>query len=224
MDRDGRRTAPEDITAAVVERFADCRDDRLRQIMQSLVRHLHAFVLEVRLTEEEWEQASGSSPRPVHITDERRQEFILWSDTLGLSMLVDAVNDDRPPGRPSRPCSGPFYVPGSPLRTYGDEHRRGAGRRSGLGARTGARPRRRRRSPDAELDVWQNGDNRLYAVQDADAPEDHLRGRFRTDARTGRYAFVAVRPVPYPIPARRTGRSRCWPRPAATPGGRRTST
>ncbi len=193
----GGRTAPEDITAAVVDRFAGCSDDRLRQIMQSLVRHLHAFVLDVGLTEQEWMEGIRILTATGDITDERRQEFILWSDALGVSMLVDAVNNDLGGGTEST-VLGPFYVPGSPLRDYGgsiaEEPAGAAAWVHGQVLSTDGSP-----VPDAELDVWQNGDNRLYAVQDAEAPEEHLRGRFRT-REDGSYAFLAVRPLPYQIP------------------------
>ena len=192
------RTTPADITASVVASFDDCADERLRTMLQALVRHLHAFAVEVGLTQAEWEGAVRALTETGHITDERRQEFILWSDTLGLSMLVDALANPLPPGATESTVLGPFYVPDAPLRDYGAnlaEESAGEpawvhGRVLGLEGNGIA---------GAELDVWQNGDNRLYAVQDPDAPEAHLRGRFRTRD-DGSYAFLAVRPVPYTIP------------------------
>jgi catechol 1,2-dioxygenase len=193
----GQRTAPQDITADVVARFEGCRDERLRQVMQSLVRHLHAFAVEVGLTEEEWEQGIRILTATGEITDERRQEFILWSDALGLSMLVDAVNNAGPAGIEST-VLGPFYVPGSPLREYGASlAEEPAGDPAWVYGRVlsvDGSP-----VPGAELDIWQNGDNRLYAVQDPHAPAGHLRGRF-TAREDGSYAFLGVRPVAYPIP------------------------
>jgi protocatechuate 3,4-dioxygenase beta subunit len=166
--------------------------------MQGLVRHLHAFATEVRLTQAELETAIAVLTETGEITDEHRQEFILWADTLGLSSLVDALMNPKPPGATEPTVRGPFYVPDAPLREYGAsiaEHAAGApawihGRVIGLDARPLA---------GAEIDVWQNGDDRLYAVQRPDAPEAHLRGRFFT-REDGTYAFLAVRPVPYPIP------------------------
>jgi catechol 1,2-dioxygenase len=167
--------------------------------MQSLVRHLHSFAAEVGLTQDEWEAGIAALTATGHITDERRQEFILWSDALGLSMFIDALAHDLPPGATESTVLGPFHVPGSPLRDYGANIAELA---SGLPAwvhgrvvdATTGEP-----LAGAEVDVWQNGDNRLYAVQDPTAPEDHLRGRFRTRD-DGSYAFLAVRPTPYPIP------------------------
>jgi catechol 1,2-dioxygenase len=192
-----RRTTPEEITAAVIERFEGCSEPRLREIMQSLTRHLHSFAREVGLTEDEWQVAIEMLTATGRITDERRQEFILWSDTMGLSMLVDALANELPAGATESTVLGPFYVPGSPLREYGANI---AEQEAGTPAWVHGRILSVDGKPlDAELDVWQNGDNRLYAVQDPEAPEDHLRGRFRTRA-DGSYAFLAVRPVPYPIP------------------------
>jgi catechol 1,2-dioxygenase len=192
------RTSPEDITAAVVASFDRCEDPRLRTIAQSLVRHLHGFAAEVGLTQAEWEQAIGILTATGHITDERRQEFILWSDSMGISMLVDALANPLPEGATESTVLGPFYVPGSPERGYGESIVEEA---AGDPAWVYGRVLDTERQPiaAAELDVWQNGDNRLYAVQDPEAPEDHLRGRFRTRD-DGTYAFVAVRPVPYTIP------------------------
>lgn len=192
------RTTPDDITAAVVKRFEGCPDPRLREIMQSLTSHLHAFVKEVGLTEEEWRAAIAILTATGQITDDKRQEFILWSDSMGVSMLVDAVAHAAPSGATESTVLGPFFVPNSPLREYGermDEKDAGApawihGRVLSLDGTPLA---------GAELDVWQNGDDLLYAVQDPEAPEDHLRGRYRT-REDGTYGFIGVRPTAYPIP------------------------
>ena len=193
------RTPPSAITAAAVASFDGCGDERLREIMQSLTRHLHAFAIDVGLTEAEWAQAIGALTATGHITDERRQEFILWSDTLGLSMLVDALANPLPEGATESTVLGPFYVPGAPLRDYGANlAEMAAGDPAWVHGRIldpEGRP-----IPGAELDVWQNGDDELYAVQNPDAPDDHLRGRFHA-REDGSYAFLAVRPVPYTIPS-----------------------
>src|ERR1700704_6228577 len=112
-------TTPADITAAVLASFEQCSDPRLRALMQALVRHLHEFAVDVGLTEEEWRALIGVLTQTGHLTDEKRQEFILWSDTLGLSMLVDALTHVVPAGATESTVLGPFYVPGSPAREYG---------------------------------------------------------------------------------------------------------
>jgi len=197
-DTAAQRTTPADITARVEASFADCPDPRLREIMQALVRHLHGFATEVGLTEDEWRQAIATLTATGHITDERRQEFILWSDALGLSMLVDALANPRPPGATESTVLGPFYLPGAPEHGFGDNI---ALEPAGLPTWVHGRVLDLEGEPiaGAELDVWQNGDDQLYAVQKPEGPEDHLRGRFTTRD-DGSYAFLAVRPVPYSIP------------------------
>jgi hydroxyquinol 1,2-dioxygenase len=206
------QTTPDDITAAVLASFGRCPDERLGMVMRSLTAHLHAFVKEAGLTEEEWRAAIGALTETGHITSGTRQEWILWSDALGVSMLVDAlanrapaepVDGADPAGGAAGPATestvqGPFYVPGSPLRSYGERiDVMPAG--EPLWVHGTVRSLDGRPLAGAELDVWQNGDNELYAVQDPQAPEEHLRGRFITRD-DGGYAFLTVRPTPYPIP------------------------
>jgi hydroxyquinol 1,2-dioxygenase len=194
-----KRTTPADITASALASFDGCADPRLRELMQALVRHLHAFAVDVSLTEGEWREMIAVLTATGDITDERRQEFILWSDALGLSMLVDALAHELPAGATESTVLGPFYVPGSPMREYGESMVVEGG--AGVPALVYGRVLDVSGTPiaGAELDVWQNGADMLYAVQRPEAPEDHLRGRYQTRD-DGTYAFVAVRPVPYPIP------------------------
>jgi hydroxyquinol 1,2-dioxygenase len=192
-------TTPEAITAAATDSFRRCADPRLREIMQSLVRHLHGFIDEVHLTPAEWSAAIAILTQTGRMTDEHRQEFILWSDTLGASMLVDALDNPLPAGATESTVLGPFYLPGAPLREYG----------ANLAAEDGAgtpalvhghvRDTAGRPIAGAELDIWQNGADQLYTVQRPEAPEDHLRGRLLT-REDGSYAFIGVRPLPYPVP------------------------
>lgn len=194
----GERSPAAVITAEAVASFEGCTDPRLRGLMQAFVSHLHAFAMETQLTEAEWRGLIDTLTATGRITDERRQEFILWSDALGLSMLVDAIAHQASGGVTESTVLGPFYTPGAPLRSYGEQM-------AAEPAGTPAWVHGRVLSTDgsciagAELDVWQNGSDRLYAVQRPDAPEDHLRGRYRT-REDGTFAFLAVRPVAYPIP------------------------
>jgi hydroxyquinol 1,2-dioxygenase len=186
------------LTAAVEASFEGCADERLRTVLQGLVRHLHAFALDVALTEEEWRRGIDALTETGRITNDERQEFVLWSDALGLSMLVDALAHAKPPGATESTVLGPFWVEGSPERAYGEAiFDSAAGEPAWVHGRVlsvdGAP------IPGAELDVWQNDANELYGVQNDDAPEAHLRGRFRTRG-DGSYAFLGVRPVPYRIP------------------------
>jgi hydroxyquinol 1,2-dioxygenase len=194
------RTSPEDITAAAVASFDGCEDERLRELLQALTRHLHAFASEVGLTQEEWAAAVQALVETGRITQGGRNEFVLWSDTLGLSMLVDALANPKPPGATESTIVGPFWAPGDPLRDYGDAIFETAP--AGEPALVHGRVLDLDGEPiaGAELDVWQNDADELYAVQRAEGPEDHLRGRFLT-REDGSYAFVGVRPVVYPIPS-----------------------
>jgi catechol 1,2-dioxygenase len=186
------------ITAEAIASFAHTPDARLRQIMQALIKHLHAFVAEVNLSEDEWMQAIQILTATGHITDDKRQEFILWSDALGVSMLVDALAHPNASGATESTVLGPFWTPGAPPRAYGESI---SEEPDGTPALVRGFVRNTRGEPiaGAELDIWQNGDDGLYTVQDPEAPEAHLRGRYTT-REDGSYAFVGVRPVPYTIP------------------------
>jgi catechol 1,2-dioxygenase len=188
-----------EITESVIRRFDACPDPRLREIMQAFVEHLHGFISQVELTPQEWAAAIRILTATGDITDEHRQEFILWSDTLGVSMLVDAFANRLPVGATESTVLGPFYVPGSPLRAFGESMlvEGSIGTPAWVHGRvldTDGQP-----IAGAELDLWQNDADMLYAVQKQEGPEDHLRGRYRT-REDGSFAFIAVRPVPYPIP------------------------
>lgn len=191
-------TTPAEITEAAVRSFDGCPDARLREIAQKLVRHLHAFAEDARLTEAEWLGGIGFLTRTGQTCTDSRQEFILLSDTLGLSMLLDAINHRKPAGATESTVLGPFYVPDSPWRANGDAI---------MDLSTGEPAVVRGRVVDtagdpvagAVLDVWQNAANMLYAVQDPDQPDGNGRGRFRAE-RDGSFWFHTIRPVDYPIP------------------------
>jgi hydroxyquinol 1,2-dioxygenase len=195
------RTAPSDITAAALASFERCSDPRLRELMLAFVSHLHKFAREVELREEEWRGLIAALTATGQITDDRRQEFILFSDALGLSMLVDALANPLPEGATESTVLGPFYVPGAPRREYGQSIVADTDVPDAVPAWVHGRVLNLEGDPivGAELDVWQNGPDRLYAVQRPEAPEDHLRGRYFT-RKDGSYALLAVRPVPYTIP------------------------
>ena len=185
------------ITDAVVERFAATPDPRLKQILSSLVRHAHDFVRDVELTQEEWLAAILFLTRTGHMSDDKRQEFILLSDTLGISMLVDAINHRQPEGATETTVLGPFYVQNPPV--LGD----GADISAGLEG-TPLHVSGRVTAPDgtplagAFVDVWQSDDDGFYDVQKpGDDPQ--LRARFITDAE-GRFTLWTLVPKYYPIP------------------------
>jgi protocatechuate 3,4-dioxygenase beta subunit len=192
-----------DLTGAVLERLQATPDARLREIMTALIRHLHGFVTEVGLTGDEWLAVIRFLTATGQACTDQRQEFILLSDTLGVSMLVDLLAEQPSAGgagfATESTVLGPFYVADSPEREFGASiAERPSGEPAwytGLVTDTDGSP-----IEGATLDVWQNADDMLYAVQNQDAPPDNLRGIFRTRD-DGSFAFLGVRPTDYPIPA-----------------------
>ena len=201
--KERRNLADAELTRAVEASFDGTPDPRLREVLQALVRHLHAFASEVQLTEAEWFAAIDFLTRTGHITDDKRQEFILASDVLGLSMLVVGMNNRRPPGATESTVFGPFFIEGSPrLR----ERRRHGQRRAGravLHERHRALDRRRP-GPGRALEIWQADEDGFYDVQYADLDEARGRGHLHS-ADDGRYWFW--RCSPRPIRSRPTARS-----------------
>jgi hydroxyquinol 1,2-dioxygenase len=195
-----RNKTEDDITAEVLARFAATPDPRLRRIMLSLISHLHAFVKEVELTEAEWFQAIEILTEAGKMCSDRRQEFILFSDTLGVSMVVDLLDHRKPEGATESTVFGPFHRLGAPEMSTGGNiaHRD----RTGLPALVTGRvlDLDGRPIPGALLDVWQTQSNGLYDSQDQNPDALHMRGKFRSDGE-GRYAIRTVRPVNYPIPS-----------------------
>lgn len=195
------RMTEDQLTDEVVGRLEATPDQRLREVMQALVRHVHAFAREVRLTDEEWLRGIRFLTATGDITDAVRQEFILLSDTLGLSSLVDLINHSDVDSLATEPTIlGPFYVPESPWREFGasmveyDDGGEPAILR-GVVRDDGGTP-----VAGAVIDVWQNAATGFYAVQQPDEqPATNLRGRYVSDDR-GRFEIRTVRPVPYPIP------------------------
>src|SRR5712691_4312812 len=191
----------DDITAEVLQRFSATQDPRLRQIMLGLIKHLHAFVKEVELTEAEWFQAIGILTEAGRMCSDKRQEFILFSDTLGVSMVVDLISHRKPDGATESTVFGPFHRLGAPELPAGGNiahlDKKGtptlvSGRVLDLDGEPIA---------GALLDVWQAQSSGLYDSQDQGlGGELHMRGKFRTDAE-GRYLIRTVLPVNYPIPS-----------------------
>ena len=220
------------LTEAVLDSFARTASPRLRQVLRSLVTHLHAFAQDVRLTEEEWFAGIEFLTRTGQISDERRQEFVLASDVLGLSMLVIGLNHghfaepgstehaaDRrrgpgdPPAATESTVLGPFFAEGSPRFDNGDDIANGAPgqpclMQGSVRSVTGAA------LAGARLEVWQADDDGFYDVQYGAEAETRARGHLHADG-DGRWWFWSVRPEAYPIPddgpvgtlLRATGRS-----------------
>jgi catechol 1,2-dioxygenase len=186
------------ISQQAVNSFNDAPNARYKQIMQSLVRHLHAFVSEVELTEQEWFEGIGFLTDTGHKCDGLvRQEFILLSDTLGVSMLVDAINHRHSAMATETTVFGPFYIDGMPDREFGENMAFTAGETALVRGRVV--DIHGNALAGAVLDVWQTAENGMYSGQDTEQPFGNLRGRYRTDA-DGCFAIRTIVPVAYPIP------------------------
>ena len=183
----------------VIARNAGAKDARLAEVMAVLVRHLHAAVKEIEPTTDEWMTAVQFLTGTGQMCNDWRQEFILLSDVLGVSMLVDAINNRKPSGASESTVLGPFHVADAPELAMGSDicldHK---GERMLVQGRildTGGRP-----VAGARIDVWQANDEGFYDVQQKGIqPDFNLRGVFRTGA-DGRYWFKGVKPRFYPIP------------------------
>jgi hydroxyquinol 1,2-dioxygenase len=187
------------ITPAFMGRLDHCENPRLKQVMTSLVTHLHAFAREVALTEDEWMQGIQFLTATGHQCDAKRQEFILLSDTLGLSMLVVAQNNAKPAGATEATVFGPFHVADTPVIEQGADLSGGA---PGTPMFVEARVTSTDGMPiaNAEVDVWQADDDGLYDVQRPELGDTRrARGLLRTDA-NGVVRFRSIAPTAYPVP------------------------
>jgi hydroxyquinol 1,2-dioxygenase len=186
----------ETLTDAVLAKLEGATDPRFKQIMTSLIRHLHAFVRETELTEAEWFAGIRFLTATGQKCDDKRQEYILLSDTLGMSMLVDAINHRKPAGATETTVLGPFYVPGAgDLPQWADIANGCAGEPayvSGHILDVNGAP-----IEGATLDIWQTDGEGWYDVQKPGAA--WARGKIRSDAK-GFFGFRTVKPVSYPIP------------------------
>lgn len=188
----------DNITDLAVERWATAESPRLAELMTALVRHLHAFAREVHLSEDEWMAAMRWLTETGQISDAKREEFILASDVVGLSMLVVQMNNRFTPEATPATVLGPFYIDGSPAAPYGHDMSDGA---EGVplfvhgsvcdasGAPIGG----------AVLDVWQADSEGVYEAQLGDVDEARLRAKYRT-REDGSYCLRSVVPLGYTIP------------------------
>lgn len=186
------------ITQAVIARLAETPDARLRQLMTSLVQHLHAFARETQLTEQEWKLGIDFLTAVGHTCGPTRQEFILLSDVLGLSMLTVAMNNDKPEGCTEATVFGPFHVADAPHYALGADVANGAvgepclvrGRVLSLDGQP---------LPAARVEVWQADADGKYDVQYEGLDRPQARGVLTSDSQ-GRFEFRTIVAEPYPIP------------------------
>lgn len=185
-------------TQAAIDSFEGTPDPRLRELMQGLVKHLHAFAREAKLTQEEWFQGIDFLTRVGQTCTDTRQEFILLSDVLGLSMLNVEINNAKPAACTEATVFGPFHVEGAPVYENGQDVANGAVGKPCV-------VRGSIRGPDGEaiggavVEVWQADDEGLYDVQKPDLDQAQARGVLHSRA-DGSFDFHSVVPEPYPIP------------------------
>ena len=187
------------ITEAVLGRVRNASDPRVRQVSEAVVRHLHKFIREVDPTFEEWQQAIQFLTDTGKMCSDTRQEFILLSDTLGASMLVDAINHRLPEGATETTVLGPFYVDNPPVAELGDDISGGAEGIPmychGIVRDSGGKP-----IAGAIVDTWHSDDEGYYDVQHYDEGGTiSMRARFQTDE-NGEFRFWSIVPNYYPIP------------------------
>ncbi|MCY1216296.1 Hydroxyquinol 1,2-dioxygenase [compost metagenome] len=196
-----RNINEDSITQAVIGAMAGCKNPRLLSVMTSLVQHLHAFAREVALTEDEWFEGIKFLTAAGNISDDKRQEFILLSDVLGLSTLVTAQNNLKPEGCTESTVFGPFFVEGAPKFDNGDDIANGA-KGTPCFVRGTVKSLDGRPIAGAVIDVWQSDEEGFYDVQSPIASGEHehrARGQLRSDAEGG-FNFRSILAHHYPIP------------------------
>ena len=191
-----RNLTPATITQAFADYCKDAPSDRTRTLLVSLAGHLHSFVRENKLTQAEWGAAIDALTRAVKFTDDKRNEYILFSDLLGVSSLVDMVNA-APTGTPSS-VLGPFHIEGAPVLPNGGDLWKG---QEGEPMVVSGKVTDQKGAPatGTVLALWQNAGNGLYAQQDKDQAPTNYHGRL-TVAPDGTFAFTTVRPLSYTVP------------------------
>lgn len=194
-----RNMTEAELTEVVLQRYQNTPDPRLREILQSLVRHLHAFVRDVRLTEDEWIRGIQFLTAVGQICDDKRQEMILLSDNLGVSMLVNMVSAGVAPAATESTVVGPFYVPDTPAREWGESIQQLPCDDVPLFVRGRVVDVAGAPVAGAQIEVWQTNSNGMYDIQDAEQPVNNLRGWYRAND-NGEFLVRTVRPVRYPIP------------------------
>jgi hydroxyquinol 1,2-dioxygenase len=193
------KAAAIDITLAALRSFDPTPDPRTKELLQAAVKHLHAFAIEVNLTTNELIQFAEILTAAGKISDASRHEFLLMSDILGLTMVVDYTTNRKPAGAFESSVLGPFYRAGAPWVEMGGSICRQPD--AGTPTLVSGRVRSIAGTPvrDAVLDIWQVPANGMYENTDPSQAEFNCRGRLRA-ANDGSYRFWTVKPVPYPIP------------------------
>jgi len=192
-----RKFSEKKLTGEVLYRIRNTKNPRLKQVMTSFIKHMHAFVREVKPTQEEWFKGVQFLTETGHWSTGKRQEYILMSDTLGVSMLVDALNYKASAGSTESTVLGPFHREQAPELPLGATISKNASDGEPCLVSGTVRDAKGKPVAGAKLDIWQGGADGLYDSQKGDAM--NLRGVFRSDA-GGRFHFRCVTPSFYPVP------------------------
>jgi hydroxyquinol 1,2-dioxygenase len=187
----------QNLTDVVLDRWKNIPDPRLRQVMGSLIKHLHGFVRDIEPTEKEWAAAIDFLTRIGKMCDDKRQEFILFSDVMGVSMLVDSLNHRLASGATPTTVEGPFHVANAPEVADGGNMAKGA---PGVPCFVVGKVRDLDGKPvgGATLDLWQTDGEGFYEAQ-RDVTEPWMRGLYKTRP-DGSYVIRTVAPIGYTIP------------------------
>lgn len=190
----------EDVTPVVIDAYKNIEDPRLREIMASLVKHLHAFARDVRLTEEEFETAVQYIARLGQMTDEKHNEVVLMAGSLGFSSLICLLNNgNKGQTETTANLLGPFWRMNSPRTENGGSIVRSPTPGPALFVKCWVKDQNGKPIEGAEVDVWHSSPEGFYEQQDPNQAEMNLRGKFMTD-KDGRFSFRSVKPAGYPIP------------------------
>lgn len=190
----------EKFTQKVLDAYSEIENPRTRQLIQILITHLHSYVYETTLSEQEWEYTWCFLAKMAQYTNEERNEFLLLADVLGVSQLVEMINHERPENAVGYALIGPFYRSNAPLRRKGEcittysAHQKKVTISGRVYDLISNKP-----IANATIDVWQAAGNGLYEKQDPSQPEMNLRGKFKTN-KNGNFKLVALMPTAYPVP------------------------
>ena len=195
--RPAKRFSEQKLTDEVLSRIRNTKNPRLKQVMTSFIRHLHSFVRDVKPTQEEWFKGIEFLTQTGHWSTGKRQEYILMSDTLGVSMLVDALNYQAGEGTTESTVLGPFHREKAPEYPLGGNIAKGKKDGTPCFVTGSIKDAKGRPIAGAKLDIWQAGADGFYDSQKGDAM--NLRGVFRS-AKDGSFHFRCVRPEFYPVP------------------------
>ncbi|WP_445115342.1 dioxygenase family protein [Acinetobacter sp. WZC-1] len=188
------------VTQSAIDSFGKIESERNKFLIQQLTRTLHQFVNEVQLTQQEWEKTIDFLTRTGQKCDEHRQEYILLSDVMGLSMLVDEINHSKSAEQTPSTVFGPFFIPNMPLREYKDSIIEEETSQPPLIIRGNILNQQQQPVAGAKIEVWQTADNGMYSGQDPAQSISNMRGAFISQP-DGAYALKSILPISYQIPS-----------------------